>query len=106
MGMNKLQKCVETKIVASTRSRRGDVKVADGDLINAIDNQLSFLVLYTGVHKADHVWYYETSNQILFVGDCLPTLTELKTLKKRHTAEPKIILPGHGELTLLPNGII
>lgn len=106
MGLNRLRKRVETKVVASTRSRRGDMKVTDGDLINAIDNQLSFLVLYTGVHKADHVWYYETSNQILFVGDCLPTLTELKTLKKRHAAEPKIILPGHGELTLLSNGII
>ena len=105
MGMNRLKKRVETKVVASTRSRRGDVKVTDGDLINAIDNQLSFLVIYTGVHKADHVWYYEKNNRVLFIGDHLPTQIELKTLRERHGAEPEIILPGHGSPARLPTRI-
>lgn len=96
MGLNRLKECMETMVMAHTRSKRGDVKVKDGDIINAIDNQLSFLVIYTGIHKADHVWYYEKNNNLLFIGDYLPTPTELRTLRERHRAEPRVILPGHG----------
>lgn len=103
MGMNRLKKHMETKVVAHTKSKRGDVKVKDEDIINAIGNQLSFLVMYTGEHKADHVWYYEKNNQILFIGDLLPTSMDLKTLKERYAAKLNIILPGHGKPTLLPN---
>ena len=97
MGVNRLKEHTETKVVAHTRSKRGDVKVNDGDVVNVVDNQLSFLVMYTGMHKADHVWYYEKNNRLLFIGDYLPTLTELKNLKERCGAEPEIILPGHGK---------
>ncbi len=96
MGANRLKKHMETKVVAHNRSKRGDVKVKDGDVIKVIDNQLSLLVIYTGIHKADHVWYHERNNQVLFVGDYHPTSTQLKNLKK-HGAETKIILPGHGK---------
>ena len=106
MGMNRLKEHMETRVVAHTGSKRGDVKVKDGDVIKVIDNQLSFLVIYTGIHKADHVWYYEKNNQILFIGNHLPTLTKLKTLRERHGAEPKIILPGHGKPALPPNLIL
>jgi len=103
MGMNRLKERIETMVVAHTRSKRGDVKVKDGDIINAIDNELSFLVTYTGIHKADHVWYYEKNNRLLFIGDDLPTQIELETLRKRHDADPEILLPGHGKSTRLPN---
>jgi len=103
MGMNRLIERIETRVVAHTRSKRGDVKVKDGDIINAIDNELSFLVTYTGIHKADHVWYYEKNNRLLFIGDHLPTQTELKTLRERHDADPEILLPGHGKPACLPN---
>jgi glyoxylase-like metal-dependent hydrolase (beta-lactamase superfamily II) len=106
MGMNRLKKYMETKVVAHTRSKRGDTKVKDGDIIDAIGDQLSFLVVYTGIHKVDHVWYYERNNQILFVGDYLPTPKELRTLKKRYVAEPKIVLPGHGEPIFSSNLIL
>jgi hydroxyacylglutathione hydrolase len=96
-GMNRLKEHMETTVVAHTKSKRGNVKVKDGDIINAFDNQLSFLVIYTGIHKADHVWYYEKNNKLLFIGDYLPTITELKNLKERHGAKPEIILPGHGK---------
>jgi len=94
---------MEARVVAHTGSKRGDVKVKDGDIINAIDNQLSFLVTYTGIHKADHLWYYEKNNRLLFIGDHLPTPIELKTLRERHGAEPEIILPGHEKPARLPN---
>jgi len=99
MGMNRVKERMQTKVVAHIRSKRGDVKVKDGDIINALNHQLSFLVKYTGLHKADHVWYYEKNNKLLFVGDYLPTQIELKTLKEKHQAESKIILPGHGKPT-------
>jgi len=97
MGASRLKKHMETKVVAHTRSKQGDVKVKNGDVLKVIDNQLSFLVVHTGVHKADHVWYYESNNQALFIGDHLPTSTDLKTLREKHSLKPKIILPGHGE---------
>jgi glyoxylase-like metal-dependent hydrolase (beta-lactamase superfamily II) len=97
MGASKLKKDIETKVVAHTRSKQGDVKVKNGDVLKVIDNKLSFLVVHTGVHKADHVWYYESNNQVLFIGDHLPTSTDLETLREKHGAKPKIILPGHGE---------
>jgi len=103
MGIGRLQKHMETKVVAHTKSKRGDVKVKDEDIISATGNHLSFVVMYTGEHKADHVWYYEKNNQILFVGDLLPTTIDIETLKERHATKPKIILPGHGKPTLLPN---
>ena len=105
-GMNRLKEHTETMVVAHTRSKRGNVKVKDGDIINVFDNQLSFLVIYTGIHKADHVWYYEKNNHLLFIGDHLPTTIELRTLRERHGAEPEIILPGHGKPALLPNTIL
>ncbi len=101
MGINRLRRYMETKVVAHTRSKRGDVKVKNGDIINAINSQLSFLVIYTGIHRADHVWYYEKNNQILFVGDYVPTSRDLKILRKQHRAKPKISLPGHGKPTFL-----
>jgi glyoxylase-like metal-dependent hydrolase (beta-lactamase superfamily II) len=79
------------------------VKVKDGDIINALDDQLSFLVTYTGIHKADHVWYYEKNNRLLFIGDQIPTPIGLRTLRERHEAEPEIILPGHGKPARLLN---
>jgi glyoxylase-like metal-dependent hydrolase (beta-lactamase superfamily II) len=105
MGVNRLKEHMETRVVAHIRSKRGDVKVKDGDIINVIDNQLNFLVVYTGIHKADHVWYYEKNNKILFIGDHIPTPTELKALRKRYGLEPRIILPGHGEPTFSQNPI-
>jgi len=105
MGMNRFKERMEAKVVAHTRSKRGDVKVKDGDIINALDNHLSFLVTYTGIHKADHVWYYEKNNRLLFIGDHLPTQIELKTLRERHGAKLEIILPGHGKPARLPNRI-
>lgn len=101
MGVNRLKKQAETKIVAHTKSKRGDVKVEDGDVIEAVDGRLSFSVLYTGIHKADHLWFYEESNKILFIGNHIITSTDLETLRKKHGMEPKIILPGHGKPTLL-----
>jgi hypothetical protein len=101
MGASKLKKNMEIKVVAHTRSKRGDMKVKDGDVIRVIDNELSFLVFYTGVHKVDHVWYYESSNRVLFIGDHLPTSTDLKILREKHGAKPKIILPGHGKPAFL-----
>ncbi|MDH5664569.1 MAG: MBL fold metallo-hydrolase [Candidatus Bathyarchaeota archaeon] len=103
MGMNRFKERIETRVIAHTRSKRGDVKVRDGDIIDALDSQLSFLVTYTGIHKADHVWYYEKNNRLFFIGDHFPTPVELKTLRERHGAEPKIILPGHGSPARLPN---
>ena len=101
MGMNRLKRETKPKVVAHTRSKRGSVKAKDGDVIKVIGNELSLLVLYTGVHKADHVWYYESNNQVLFIGDHLPTSTDLKILKEKYDAKPKIILPGHGEPAFL-----
>jgi len=101
MGLNRLQEQTKTKVVAHSKSKRGNVKVNDGDVLNVIEDKLSFLVIYTGFHKADHVWYYESNNQLLFIGDYLPTPPELETLKNRRGAHPKIILPGHGELAFL-----
>jgi len=106
MGMNRLKKYTEPKVVAHIRSKRGDVKVKDEDIINAIDNQLSFVVMYTGEHKADHVWYYEKNNRVFFIGDLLPTPMDLETLRERYAAKPKIMLPGHGKPTRLPNPIL
>ena len=106
MGMNRLKEHGETRMVAHIRSKRGDVKVKDGDVINAIDNQLIFLVTYTGLHKADHIWYYEKNNHLLFIGDQIPTTMELITLRETYGADPKIILPGHGKPTLLPTPIL
>jgi len=103
MGMNRFKERDETRVMAHTRSKRGDVKVKDGDIIDALDSQLSFLVTYTGIHKADHVWYYEKNNRLFFIGDYLPTPVELKTLRERHGVEPEIILPGHGSPARLPN---
>jgi len=103
MGMKRLKEHAETRVVAHTGGKRGNVKVKDGDIINALDNQLSFLVIYTGIHKADHVWYYEKNNRLLFIGDQIPTPIEIETLRKRHEAEPEIILPGHGEPARLSN---
>jgi len=103
MGMKRFKEHTETRVVAHTRSKRGDVKVMDGDIINALDDQLSFLVTYTGVHKADHVWYYEKNNRLLFIGDHVPTPIEIRALGERHEAEPEIILPGHGKPAHLPN---
>jgi glyoxylase-like metal-dependent hydrolase (beta-lactamase superfamily II) len=103
MGMKSLKEHTETRVVAHTRSKRGDMKVKDGDIINALDDQLSFLVTYTGIHKADHVWYYEKNNRLLFIGDYVPTLIEIRALRERHEAEPGIILPGHGKPVRLPN---
>ena len=51
MGMKRFKEHTETRVVAHTRSKRGDVKVMDGDIINALDDQLSFLVTYTGVQS-------------------------------------------------------
>jgi len=101
MGLNKLQKQTETKVVAHSKSKQGNVKVNDGDILKVIGDRLSFLVIYTGFHKADHVWYYESNNQLLFIGDYLPTPQELETLKNKRGAHPKIILPGHGKLAFL-----
>jgi glyoxylase-like metal-dependent hydrolase (beta-lactamase superfamily II) len=95
MGLNRLKTRGEIKIVAHARSKRGDLKVDDGNTLEALDNQLSFLVIYTGIHKVDHVWYLEKNNNILFVGDYLPTKAEL-TMKEQDLS-PSIMLPGHGE---------
>jgi glyoxylase-like metal-dependent hydrolase (beta-lactamase superfamily II) len=103
MGMKRLKEHTETRVVAYAGSKRGDVKVKDGDIINALDDQLSFLVIYTGIHKADHVWYYEKNNRLLFIGDQIPTPIEISALRERHEAEPEIILPGHGKPARLPN---
>ena len=97
MGLNRLRTSAETKVVAHIKSKRGDLKVEDGETLEAIDNQLSFLVIYTGLHKADHVWYFEKNNGILFVGDYFPTSKELEAIRKRYNVEPKIMLPGHGK---------
>jgi glyoxylase-like metal-dependent hydrolase (beta-lactamase superfamily II) len=97
MGLNRLRTSAETKVVAHIRSKRGDLKVDDRETLEAIDNQLSFLVIYTGIHKADHVWYSEKNNHILFVGDYFPTSKELEAIRNRHNVEPMIILPGHGK---------
>lgn len=101
MGLNRLRKYTEANIVAHVRSKRGNIKVRDGDVVSAIDDKMSFLVIYTGIHKIDHVWFYEGSNKILFIGDHLATRTGLETLRRRHNAEPRVILPGHGEPTFL-----
>ena len=101
MGLNRFKKQTEPRVVAHTRSKRGDVKVKNGDVLKVVDKKLTFLVFYTGVHKADHVWYYESNNQVLFIGDDLPTSTDLKTLREKHGAKPKIILSGHGEPAFL-----
>jgi len=59
MGLNRLKTHAETRVVAHIRSKRGDLKVNDGETLEVLDNQLRFLVRYTGAHKADHVWYFE-----------------------------------------------
>ncbi len=97
MGLSRLRTSAKTKVVAHNRSKRGDLKLGDGENLEAIGNQLSFLVIYTGIHKADHVWYFERNNRILFVGDYLPTSKELEVLRNRHDIEPNVILPGHGK---------
>jgi len=97
MGLNRLKTHAETRVVAHIRSKRGDLKVKDGETLEVIDNQLIFSVIYTGIHKADHVWYFEKNNRILFVGDYFPTSKELEAIRKRQDLEPKIILPGHGK---------
>lgn len=99
MGVKRLKERTEAKVVAHTRSRWGDVKVDDGDIVKAVDSELRFLVEYTGEHKIDHVWYYEISSKALFIGDYLPTMKALGDLRQRHGAEPKILLPGHGRPT-------
>jgi len=97
LGMNRLKERIGTQVVAHIRSKKGNVSVKDGDIITAFHNQLSFKVIYTGSHKADHVWYYEKNDGLLFVGDYLPTLEELNTLQERHEGELEVILPGHGK---------
>jgi glyoxylase-like metal-dependent hydrolase (beta-lactamase superfamily II) len=96
MGLKRLKAHAEIKVVAHVRSKRGDLKVDGGKTMEMLDNQLSFLVIYTGIHKVDHVWYFERNNSILFVGDYVPTSKELEAIKKQ-SLEPKIILPGHGK---------
>jgi len=96
-GMNRLKERVGTQVVAHVRSKKGNVMVRDGDIIDALHDQLSFQAIYIGRHKADHVWYFERNNRLLFVGDYLPTLEELNSFKERHEVEPEVILPGHGE---------
>ena len=96
VGLKKIQSLSQTRIVTHEKSRRGDVRVKNGDIVEAIENQLRFLVIYTGIHKADHVWYYEKANRILFIGDYVPTSKELRTLSERYGLRPQIILPGHG----------
>ncbi len=96
MGLGRFRQA-QTKVVGHVRNKRSEVKVRDGDLIEAVDGTLSFLVLYTGLHKADHVWYYERSNKLLFVGDQPATMRELTSLEEKYRVTPGILLPGHGE---------
>jgi glyoxylase-like metal-dependent hydrolase (beta-lactamase superfamily II) len=99
MGLNRLKSHTEAKVVAHLASKMGDLKVDDGQTLEAVSKQLCFLVVYTGIHKPDHVWYFEKNNHILFVGDYFPTLRDVETMTKRRNFEPNIILPGHGKPT-------
>jgi hydroxyacylglutathione hydrolase len=97
MGLKRLKTRAEIKVVAHIGSKRGDLKVDDGKILEVLDNQLNFVVIYTGIHKADHVWYFERNNHVLFVGDYFPVLKELAIMMKRQGLEPEIVLPGHGK---------
>ena len=97
MGLNRLKIHTGAKVVAHLASKMGDLKVNDGQTLEAVSKQLCFLVIYTGIHKPDHVWYFEKNSRILFVGDYFPTLRELETVMKKRNLKPNIILPGHGK---------
>jgi glyoxylase-like metal-dependent hydrolase (beta-lactamase superfamily II) len=97
MGLKRLKTRAEIKVVAHIRSKSGGLKVNDGKILEMLDNQLNFVVIYTGIHKADHVWYFERNNHVLFVGDYFPVLKELEIMMKRQGLEPEIVLPGHGK---------
>jgi glyoxylase-like metal-dependent hydrolase (beta-lactamase superfamily II) len=96
MGLGRFRQA-QTKVVGHARNKRCEVEVEDGDVIEAVDCALSFLVLYTGLHNADHVWYYERRNKLLFVGDQPTTMSELTIMGKKYRVEPGILLPGHGD---------
>lgn len=106
MGMNRLKDQTSTKVITHLRNKKGDVKVKDGAVIKVADNKLSFLVIYTGTHKDDHVWYYEKNTKVLFIGDLPPRTTRLKTLMEKREVEPKILAPGHGIPPFPPNLIL
>lgn len=101
MGLNRLRKKTEAKIVAHAKGKLGDIRMDDGEIMNVFDNKLIFLMTYTGVHRGDHVWYYEKNNKILFIGNHLVDTANLRELMGKYGAEPKIILPGHGEPVFL-----
>ncbi len=97
MGLNTLRR-LGAKTVAFVGSKLGDLKVRDGDVLEALNANLSFLVFHTGVHTLDHVWYLETNSGLMFAGDLLPTLKDLAIIRKRCNVAVDLILPGHGEV--------
>jgi glyoxylase-like metal-dependent hydrolase (beta-lactamase superfamily II) len=97
MGLSKLKEGMETQIVAHTRSNLGEVKVEDGDIVDLFDGRLSMLIMHTGRHRPEHVWYYEKKNQLLFTGDYPFNIRRLDKARTKFEVEPEIILPGHGQ---------
>ncbi len=96
-GVKKLRKETGASVLAHPKSRRGDVQITDGDVIRVLNDKLSFVVIYTGVHKMDHVWFFEERNRLLFAGDHIPTPEALRMIAEIQDLSPKIILPGHGK---------
>jgi glyoxylase-like metal-dependent hydrolase (beta-lactamase superfamily II) len=96
-GLSKLSKYTMAKTVAHAKSKRADISVNHGEVFEALNGQLSFHVIYTGIHKVDHVWYLERNNQMLFVGDYLPTPEDLTAVDRKLHVKPNIVLPGHGK---------
>jgi glyoxylase-like metal-dependent hydrolase (beta-lactamase superfamily II) len=97
MGLDKLKKKTKAKVLAHPKNKRGDVQLEDGNTIRVLSNKLSFVAIYTGVHRMDHVWFFEENNGLLFVGDHIATSPALKALAENQDSSPKIILPGHGK---------
>ena len=103
MGVSKLKKKLNVNVFAYYESKHGDFRLQDGNIIKILDDKLSFLVIHTGIHRLDHVLFYEKHNKLLFIGDHLVTPTTLKMIRKRTNSIPKIILPGHGRPYTLNN---
>lgn len=96
MGVSKLKKELNVNVLAYYESKHADVRLQDGEIIKILDDKLSLLVIHTGIHRLDHVLFYEKNNKLLFAGDHLVTPTTLKMIRKHDNSIPKIILPGHG----------
>jgi hydroxyacylglutathione hydrolase len=96
MGVSNLKRELNVNVLAYYESKHADVRLQDGDIIKILDDNLSLLVIHTGIHRLDHLLFYERHNKLLFAGDHLVTPTTLKMIRKRTSSIPKIILPGHG----------